>query len=257
MDKKSNYATALSVFLGNSIELWDFTCMVDEDFKLLVSTLQIANKWDGKIIEEMIELHLIGYQPNLAQHYDTDEPINFYNLKDKGRDLLFETRGMNYNHKINDEIEKIVSDLRARDSDNNKAIYFTLADIAKAFKAECYTGAIALCGKVLEIILFDTIMNSNKKQELYEEFEIKLGPKKGEKEQKLRRNLTLGPLIEIALKLDEESKGVIPNKTLSYAISNYRNAHIHFNEDFYHPEQGEAESIINLTLISINRYLGK
>lgn len=241
MSNRKDYKRVLDILVNTRNHKGKFGMPIDEFFLKLKdifisSDVQIMNE----LLDEMEHLELIEFY---TDNYANQDLVL---LKPNGRKLLYQSRDMNLdNETVLEMIEMSDFIVKEKDYGFKEAYIQTLKEIINAFRFECYVAAISVCGKIIEIMLYELIKNSSKEPELWHD---------KEKDQ-LRNDLTLTKLRTIAYKIPElENKVFIPKMTEISLLSEYRNGSIHFNEKSLCPDANDASLVFKTSINILRKY---
>jgi hypothetical protein len=237
MSNRNDYKRVLDIMVHTRNYKGKFEMLQDEFFSELKLIFPSTDEQTmSELLNEMEHLELIQF------YYDEHSYESLVLLKPNGRRLLYHSRDMNIDKEIVLEMidmsEFIVME---KDYGFRSAYVQTLKEIINAFRFECFVASISVCGKIIEIMLYELIKNSSLENELWYD---------KEKDQ-LRNDLTLVKLRTIATKIPElEKKVFIPKMIEIKMLSEYRNGSIHFNQKSLCPDESDA-SVVFITTINI------
>lgn len=241
MSNRKDYKRVLDILVNSRYYKGKFAMLQDDFFsKLKDIFVSSDNETINELLNEMEHLELIEFYEDVIN----DKELVL--LKSNGRKLLYQSRDMNLDNEIVLEmIDMSEFIVNAKDHGFKEAYIQTLKEIINAFRFECYVASISLCGKIIEIMLYELIKNSSKENDLWYKKE------KGQ----LRNDLTLSKLKIIADEIPElKHKSFIPKMPEINLISEYRNGSIHFNLKSLNPDENDASVVFKATINILKKY---
>lgn len=244
MTNRPDYIRTLEIFLNyekvNGKHLIRF-----DNFMNDFNSIFLGNPNAEEILFEMQSLDLIMQDKECDHIFGEDGML----LLDKGYDLLKSHRNMEM--EIETDTVNSLENLKAKIANNSdrghkNAYIFTLTEISKTYKVDCFTATISLCGKVVEIYLYELLESSPIKEQLF------YIDKKNNKW--LRNDLTLVKLKLLAQQLPINLNGMLPSDKVIDVIIQYRNSAIHFSKENYNPSKEIADGVIKFLIDILNKY---
>lgn len=244
MTSRPDYIRTLEIFL-NYEKVNGKHLMRLDDFMNDFNSIFLGNPNAEEILLEMQSLDLIIQDNECDNIFGEDGML----LLDKGYSLLKSHRNMEAEIETDTvaSLEIVKANIASSSDRGHKNAYiFTLTEISKTYKAECFTATISLCGKVVEIYLYELLENSSIKEQLYyiDKKNIKWP----------RNDLTLVKLKILAQQLPVNVIGLLPSDKVIDVIIQYRNSAIHFSKENYNPSKEIADGVIKFLIDMLNKY---